>query len=138
MESKKSKRAVGELELNSVDQEARIGSFQANLDVLQKMRDEARQGGGLQRIEVQHTRGKLTARERIDLLLDEGSFEEYDMLKTGRGGPPEGGKDYLSDGVVTGHGTIDGREVFVSSQDFILKLSQWGHFKHYVTFSSLQ
>jgi propionyl-CoA carboxylase beta chain len=120
MESKKSKKGVGELELSGLDQKAGIGSFQLNLDVLQKMRDEARQGGGLQRIKDQHTRGKLTARERIDLLLDEGSFEEYDMLKTGRGGHPGGGKDYLSDGVVTGHGTIDGREVFVSSQDFTI------------------
>ncbi len=120
MESKESRKAPGELELNSLDRDAGARNFQVNLDVLQKMRDEARQGGGLQRIEEQHGRGKLTARERIDLLLDEGTFEEYDMLKTGRGGHSGKGKDYLSDGVVTGHGTIDGREVFVSSQDFTI------------------
>jgi propionyl-CoA carboxylase beta chain len=82
------------------------------------MRDEAKQGGGSKRIEVQHSLGKLTARERIALLLDEGSFEEFDMLKTGRAGHLSGGRAYLSDGVVSGHGSIDGREVFVSSQDF--------------------
>jgi len=88
------------------------------LAALQSMRDEAREGGGSRSIEDQHARGKLTARERIRLLLDEGSFEEFDMLKTGRGGHLAGGRQHLGDGVVTGHGTIDGREVFVSSQDF--------------------
>ncbi|MEW6349447.1 MAG: acyl-CoA carboxylase subunit beta [Thermodesulfobacteriota bacterium] len=82
------------------------------------MRSEAVEGGGLPAIEKQHTKGKLTARERLDLLLDEGSFEEFDMLQAGRGGHLGGKKDYLGDGVVTGHGTIDGREVFVFSQDF--------------------
>ena len=70
------------------------------------------------RIEEQHKRGKLTARERVDLLLDEGSFEEFDVLKAGRGGHLGQEKEYLTDGVVTGHGTIDGREVFIFSQDF--------------------
>lgn len=93
-------------------------SVQDNLCTLQAMRDEAREGGGRNRIEQQHARGKLTARERIDLLLDEGSFEEFDMLKAGRSGHIGGGGAVLSDGVITGHGTIDGREVFVSSQDF--------------------
>lgn len=120
MESKKSGNGVGEVGRNNPDQKAGTGSFQLNLEVLQKMRDEARTGGGLQQIKKQHVRGKLTARERIALLLDEGSFEEFDMLKTGRGGHLGNGKDYLSDGVVTGHGTIDGREVFVSSQDFTI------------------
>ena len=76
-------------------------------------------GGGQKRIDAQHGKGKLTARERLDLLLDEGSFREYDMLKTHRcvdfgieAQQPPG------DGVVTGHGTIDGRTVFVFSQDF--------------------
>jgi len=91
---------------------------QDNLGKLQVMREEAGSGGGIKRIEDQHARGKLTARERLDLLLDEGSFEEFDILKAGRAGHLGEQKQYLSDGVVTGHGTIDGREVFVSSQDF--------------------
>jgi acetyl-CoA carboxylase carboxyltransferase component len=82
-------------------------------------RAEARLGGGAKRIESQHQKGKLTARERINLLLDEGSFEEYDMFVTHRTksfGMWE--QKYLADGVVTGHGTIDGRIVYVFSQDF--------------------
>ncbi|MBM4326795.1 MAG: acyl-CoA carboxylase subunit beta [Deltaproteobacteria bacterium] len=82
------------------------------------MREEARTGGGSQKIEQQHARGKLTARERIELLLDAGSFEEFDMLKGGRGDHLTTGKRYLGDGVITGHGAIDGREIFVFSQDF--------------------
>jgi len=89
-----------------------------NLRILQQMRDEARLGGGVKRIQEQHEKGKLTARERLDLLLDEGSFEEFDSLKSGRGGHPGGGREYLSDGVLSGHGTIDGREICVFSQDF--------------------
>jgi propionyl-CoA carboxylase beta chain len=95
-----------------------VWSFHDNLSRLQRMRDEAREGGGLTRISDQHERGKLTARERLDLLLDEGSFEEFDVLKSGRGGHLGGGKEYFSDGVITGHGTIDGREAFIFSQDF--------------------
>ena len=95
-----------------------LGTTPANLAALQAMKDEAVSAGGPERIEIQHSLGKLTARERLDLLLDEGSFEEFDMLKTGRTSHLGGGRQYLSDGVVTGHGTIDGREVFVSSQDF--------------------
>lgn len=98
--------------------EAVTDAIRDNLSALKAMREEAKQGGGLKRIDDQHARGKLTARERIDLLLDEGSFEEFDMLKAGRTGHLGDTKEYLSDGVVTGHGTIDGREVFVSSQDF--------------------
>ncbi len=120
MGSKKSDKGVEEVGVNNLDQKTGTGSFQFNLGVLKKMREEARKGGGLKQIKGQHIRGKLTARERIALLLDEGSFEEFDMLKTGRGGHLGNGKDYLSDGVVTGHGTIDGREVFVSSQDFTI------------------
>ncbi len=88
------------------------------LAVLQELRDEAVAGGGAARIDAQHKKGKLTARERIDLLLDEGSFEEVGMLKVGRGGALGGQHVYPGDGVITGHGTIDGREVFVFSQDF--------------------
>lgn len=90
----------------------------STLAVLEELRDEALEGGGAHRIEVQHRKGKLSARERIDLLLDEGSFEELGMLKVGRGGGVGDDRVYPGDGVITGHGTIDGREVFVFSQDF--------------------
>ena len=86
---------------------------------LMKMRDEAQLGGGIARIEQQHARGKLTARERLDLLLDAGSFVELDAFVTSRStafGTSE--QRVLGDGVVTGHGTIDGRLVFAFSQDF--------------------
>jgi len=86
---------------------------------LEKRRDEARLGGGQRRIDAQHAKGKLTARERIELLLDEGSFEEFDMFVAHRctefgmqGERPAG------DGVVTGWGTVNGRMVYVFSQDF--------------------
>jgi propionyl-CoA carboxylase beta chain len=93
-------------------------SLQDNLARLESLREQARQGGGAKRAADQHARGKLTARERVQLLLDEGSFEEFDVLKAGRGGHLGGDKEYLSDGVITGHGAIDGREVFLFSQDF--------------------
>ena len=89
-----------------------------NQSTLQGFIQEALEGGGSKRVEEQHRKGKLTARERIDLLLDEGSFEEFDILKTGRGGAFGQERRYPGDGVITGHGTIDGREVFVFSQDF--------------------
>lgn len=82
-------------------------------------RETARIGGGEKAIEKQHARGKYTARERINMLLDEGSFEEYDMFKLHRCtnfGMEK--KQYLGDGVVTGSGTIDGRLVFIFAQDF--------------------
>src|SRR5574344_881751 len=82
-------------------------------------REEARIGGGQKAIDKQHARGKYTARERIDMLLDEGSFEEYDMFKLHRCtnfGMEK--KQYLGDGVVTGSGTIGGRLVFIFAQDF--------------------
>ena len=89
------------------------------LERLQRMRAEARLGGGAVRIERQHTWGKLTARERLDLLLDPGSFVELDAFVTHRATEfGLGGQHVLGDGVVTGHGTIDGRLVFVFSQDF--------------------
>jgi propionyl-CoA carboxylase beta chain len=89
------------------------------LQELERRRAEARLGGGLARIEAQHKRGKLTARERIELLLDEGSFEEFDMFKTHRciDFGMEKSRPY-GDGVVTGWGTINGRMVYVFSQDF--------------------
>jgi propionyl-CoA carboxylase beta chain len=84
---------------------------------LDAMRDRAVVGGGSTRIEQQHARGKLTARERIDLLLDAGTFVEVDAFVTARGNDtnPDAA---LGDGVVTGHGRIEGRHVFVFSQDF--------------------
>src|SRR3954469_22474083 len=83
------------------------------------MRDEALLGGGAARIEQQHERGKLTARERLDLLLDHGSFQELDAFVTHRSTEfGLGDERYFGDGVVTGYGKIDGRLVFVFSQDF--------------------
>jgi propionyl-CoA carboxylase beta chain len=93
--------------------------WQKKLEHLQELRRQARQGGGQKRIEAQHKKGKLTARERLDLLLDEGSFEEMDMFVAHRS--RDFGLDemkFLGDGVVTGHGTINGRLTFVFSQDF--------------------
>lgn len=93
---------------------------QDNLTKLEAMKEGAFLGGGAKRIEAQHRKGKLTARERIDLLLDEGSFEEFDLLMTGRAGQNAGIGEFPGDGVITGHGTIDGREVFIFSQDFTI------------------
>jgi propionyl-CoA carboxylase beta chain len=89
------------------------------LDRLRALRDETKLGGGAKRIEQQHARGKLTARERLELLLDEESFRELDAMVTHRASD-FGLEDerYLGDGVVTGHGTIDGRPVFAYAQDF--------------------
>ena len=89
-----------------------------NQATLEDFIEESLQGGGPKRVEEQHRKGKLTARERIDLILDEGSFEEFDILKTGRGGAFGTERSYPGDGVITGHGAIDGREVFIFSQDF--------------------
>ena len=89
------------------------------LNELENRREAARLGGGQKRIDAQHGRGKLTARERIDLLLDENSFEEFDMFVTHR--CTEFGMQNqkpAGDGVVTGWGTINGRMVYVFSQDF--------------------
>jgi propionyl-CoA carboxylase beta chain len=89
------------------------------LQELERRRAAARLGGGENRIAAQHAKGKLTARERIELLLDEGSFEEYDMFVTHRTtGFGMGDTRPPGDGVVTGWGTINGRIVYVFSQDF--------------------
>jgi propionyl-CoA carboxylase beta chain len=91
-------------------------------DVLEKLetkRAGARLGGGVRRVEAQHSKGKLTARERIEILLDEGSFEERDMFVEHRCADfGMEAQKVPGDGVVTGHGTINGRLVFVFSQDF--------------------
>ncbi len=86
---------------------------------LVELRMEAKKGGGAKRVEAQHAKGKLTARERINVLLDEGSFEELDMFVTHR--CTNFGMDkekFLGDGVVTGHGTVNGRLVYVYAHDF--------------------
>src|SRR5213592_770049 len=80
------------------------------------MRSVSREGGGAARIAKQHEAGKLTARERLDLLLDPGSFVELDAFVTNRNATAI--ESFLGDGVVTGHGAIDGRTVFFFSQDF--------------------
>jgi propionyl-CoA carboxylase beta chain len=89
------------------------------LDRLEEKRAAARIGGGAARIEAQHRRGKLTARERIELLLDPDSFEEWDMFVEHRSHDFGIGEQKIpGDGVVTGYGTVNGRLVFVFSQDF--------------------
>jgi len=83
-------------------------AMEEKIKELMEKREKARLGGGERRIEVQHGKGKFTARERIEMLLDEGSFEEFDMFVSHR--TVDFGLDkqsYLSDGVVTGYGTID-------------------------------
>lgn len=89
------------------------------LQILKEKEQAALLGGGQKRIDAQHAKGKLTARERIEILLDKGSFEEIGMLVTHRS--TDFGMDkeqYLGDGVVTGYGTVNGRLVYVFSQDF--------------------
>lgn len=94
-------------------------AFEEKIKQLLDNREKAKLGGGIKRIDAQHAKGKLTARERIELLLDKDSFEEFDMFVTHR--CAEFGMadtKFLSDGVVTGQGTINGRLVFVFAQDF--------------------
>jgi len=95
------------------------GTTAARLEELRRRRREALAGGGQEAVARQHQRGKLTARERLDVLLDEGSFTETDAfaLHRANGFGVEDAR-YPGDGVVTGHGTIDGRTVCVFSQDF--------------------
>ena len=100
-----------------------IGGYSAPvvkpIDRLRQMREKALRGGGERRIEQQHAKGKMTARERLDLLLDEGSFTELDRFVMAR--PSELVPDEeraMGDGVVTGFGRIDGRLVYVFAQDF--------------------
>jgi propionyl-CoA carboxylase beta chain len=93
--------------------------MRAILEQLEARRAEARLGGGQRRIDAQHSKGKLTARERLEVLLDEGSFEEFDMYVTHRAVEFGMASQKISgDGVVTGWGTINGRQVYVFSQDF--------------------
>lgn len=89
---------------------------------LERFRERSRRaeaGGGVARIEKQHAAGKLTARERVEFFLDEGTFEEFDKLVVHRSRDFEMDKQlYPSDGVITGHGLVDGRRVFIFAQDF--------------------
>ena len=94
-------------------------SIRNKIAELRETRDNARLGGGEKRIAAQHKKGKLTARERIELLIDKDSFEEFDMFVKHR--CRDFGMDKISypgDGVVTGCGTIEGRMVYLYAQDF--------------------
>src|SRR5687768_10990688 len=94
-------------------------SMREKLKQLEALRRQSELGGGEARVKAQHERGKLSARERLDLLLDEGSFVELDRFVTHRSsamGLAE--QKFLGDGVVTGYGAISGRLVYVFSQDF--------------------
>jgi len=95
------------------------GTTADRLEELLRRREQALAGGGPEAVERQHDRGKLTARERLDILLDDGSFVETDAFAVHRTeGSDRHDERFLGDGVVTGHGTIDGRPVCVFSQDF--------------------
>ena len=94
-------------------------SLEKKLEELEARREQARLGGGQKRIDAQHDKGKLTARERLELFLDKGSFEEFDMFVAHRS--RDFGLDKMKipgDGVVTGVGMVNGRQIFVFSQDF--------------------
>src|ERR1700735_5770185 len=89
------------------------------LDRLEDRRESARRGGGEKRIEAQHKRGKLTARERVELLMDRDSFQEIDMFVEHRSTDFGMEKSHVAgDGVVTGFGTVNGRTVFTFAKDF--------------------
>src|SRR5260221_7812809 len=91
----------------------------SKLDQLREREQRAEAGGGAARVEKQHAAGKLTARERVEFLLDDGTFQEFDKLVEHRSQDFGMEKEiYPGDGVVTGHGLIDGRKVFVFAQDF--------------------
>ncbi len=96
-------------------------TIEDNIQKLLNKREEAKLAGGEKRIASQKAKGKYTARERILLLLDEGSFEEYDMFVTHHSNEFSLDKQqFLTDGVITGHGTIDGRIIYIYSQDFTI------------------
>ncbi len=104
---------------DNIKSNGQVVSKSDKIDILNQKKQEALLGGGQKRIDAQHKKGKLTARERIEILLDEGSFEEIGMFVKHRA--TDFGLDkqhYLGDGVVTGYGSIHGRLVYVFSQDF--------------------
>jgi methylmalonyl-CoA decarboxylase subunit alpha len=89
------------------------------IELLKRKREEALAMGGADRVAKQHEKGKLTARERIDLLFDKGTFREIDMLVKHRSVNFGMEKEYIpADGVIVGHGKVNGRVVFAFSQDF--------------------
>ena len=93
------------------------------LKLLQERSQLAELGGGAARLEKQRASGKMSARERIDFFLDEGSFVEFDKFVVHRStGFDLEKQKYLGDGVITGHGLVDGREVFVFAQDFTVSV----------------
>src|SRR5262252_1442749 len=95
------------------------GAMKDILETLEERRVRARKGGGDARIEAQHKRGKLTARERLELLMDKGSFEEFDMFVEHRSAEFGMEKSRIpGDGIVTGWGTVNGRTVFAFAKDF--------------------
>ncbi|HHE71453.1 MAG TPA: methylmalonyl-CoA carboxyltransferase, partial [Chloroflexi bacterium] len=98
-----------------VREERNMVSEDPRLKVLRERKAQAAQGGGTERIERQHAKGKMTARERLALLMDKGSFHELQPFSVAH---PEDEVSIPGDGVVTGYGTIDGRRVFVYAQDF--------------------
>jgi propionyl-CoA carboxylase beta chain len=94
-------------------------ALRSKLEVLKERTSKAEAGGGLARVEKQHAAGKMTARERVEFFLDEGTFEEFDKLVVHRSRDFDLEKQlFPGDGVVTGHGLVDGRRVFVFAQDF--------------------
>jgi len=91
------------------------------LERLAALRQRAQEGGGAERVARQHARGKLTARERLALLLDEGSLNELEPFVSSRGDELDpSAKRYPGDGVVTGYGRVDGRTIYVYAQDFTI------------------
>ena len=97
----------------------KIVMHEEKINRLHEMKKKAEMGGGEERIEAQHTKGKLTARERLDLLLDSNSFIEIDKYVVHRSIDSDTAK-YYGDGVITGFGTINGRKVFVYAYDFTI------------------
>ena len=96
-----------------------VSSTEQRLNDLRARKARSEAGGGQARIDAQHNRGKMTARERLDMLLDEGTFQEIDALVEHRCRDFDMDKNVIpGDGVVTGHGKINGREVFAFAQDF--------------------
>ena len=96
-----------------------MANVDPRIEELREMRAKAQQGGGQDRIDRQHAKGKLTARERLAILLDEGSFTELEAFTVQQNDPD--GDQTMGDGVVTGFGTVDGRTVYVYAQDFTVQ-----------------
>ena len=95
-------------------------TMEDRIEELREKRERALKGGGQERIDAQHDKGKMTARERIDYFLDDGTFNEFDQFRTHRNhsfGMEE--QQLLTDGVVTGYGEVDGRTVFVGAAAFL-------------------